>query len=53
MMWETFYDGWFEFYVCRFCGYKLQLTIDNKPLPDECPYCHAKNTTDEENEKKL
>lgn len=50
MTWQAFRDGWFEFYVCPLCGYKLQLTIDNKPLPDMCPVCGKKG--DETNEEK-
>ena len=28
-------DGWFTFYVCRFCGKRIQLEIDETPLPED------------------
>jgi hypothetical protein len=38
-IWGIRYDGWFEYYVCNNCGYKLQLTTAKKPLPKICPQC--------------
>ena len=38
-VWDVWNDGWFEYYYCKKCGYKLQLTLDKKPLPRTCPKC--------------
>lgn len=38
-VWDTWHDGWFEYYYCKNCGLKLQLTIDKTPLPQKCPKC--------------
>lgn len=32
-------DGWFAYWVCKRCGKKIQLYVDNKPLPPSCPEC--------------
>ena len=41
-------DGWFDYWACKRCGHRQQLTIDKKPLPDVCPKCgHGKNIKEE------
>ena len=45
-IWEIRRDGWFEYYGCSSCGHKLQLTIDETPLPNECPCCHKEMATE-------
>lgn len=38
-VWKVMDDGWFEYYYCKHCGHKQQLTIDKAPLPKICPEC--------------
>jgi len=32
-------DGWFTYWVCKRCGKRIQLYVDDKPLPLCCPEC--------------
>lgn len=40
--WETFNDGWFEYYFCPHCRHKQQLIIYKNPLPERCPNCKVR-----------
>ena len=39
-VWKVMDDGWFEYYYCKHCGHKQQLTNDKTPLPKICPQCY-------------
>ena len=44
--WKVIRDGWFQYYCCKYCGYKLGLTeqylLIKAQLPQICPSCKNK-----------
>lgn len=37
--WTKHQEGYFAYWICPYCSYKLQLVADNTPLPSNCPSC--------------
>lgn len=46
-------DDWFTYWVCKRCGHKQQLTIDNLPLPSFCSECGYSGLNIKEEEKSM
>lgn len=39
--WVRFSDGWFDFYFCSKCGYRIKpILVDIELLPTVCPSCN-------------